>query len=63
MLGMILMALGALVWLAGELLGFTVTGDTTSHFVKLFARSKWWHRALIMVIGELLIAHLSGFLW
>ena len=61
-IGEILMAGGAVVWLAGEILG-GFHKQTTSHFVKLYAKSKWWHRAIIVLIGEGLIAHFNGILF
>lgn len=57
--GEVLMASGAAVWLVGEVIGLT-RKDTTSHFVKLWAKSAWWHRVLIVVVGEVLVAHFNG---
>lgn len=60
--GEFLMAAGAVVWLTGEVIGL-FHKDTTSHFVKLWAKTKWWHRVLIVVAGEALIAHFNGILF
>lgn len=58
-LGEILMAGGAVVWLVGELIGLKHK-QTTSHFVELWTKTKWWHRAIVVVAGELLIAHFNS---
>lgn len=57
--GEILMAGGAGVWLIGEVYGgFHKT--TTSHFVKLWANTRWYHRAAIVVAALLLTLHFNG---
>lgn len=57
--GELLMALGAGVWILGEALGIT-RKQTTSHFVKLWTKTAWWHRAVIVLLGEALVAHFNG---
>ena len=61
-IGEILMAAGAVVWLGGESIGLT-RKQTTSHFVKLWAKSRLWHRVVIVVLGEALLAHFNGLLF
>ena len=57
--GELLMLMGAIVWLVGEGIGL-FTKDTTSHWVKLWTKSRWWHRAIIVILGVALIAHFNG---
>lgn len=57
--GEILMAAGAGVWLAGEGYGL-FHKTTTSHFVKLWAKTRWYHRAGIVLAATLLTLHFNG---
>lgn len=54
------MAAGAGIWLVGEAIGLFDTTDTTSHFLKLWAKTRWYHRAAIVLAATLLTLHFNG---